>query len=177
MSPSRRSPLNLTSLFDEHQKRLLALALRITGDFALAEDAFQQTFLRAHAAAASFRGESSAGTWLYRITAREAVRLRARRAARREQPFDVESSLLIRGDGGRTRGESRLEWQEETARLLRSLDELPEDQRLALVLLSGQELSAEEIGVMLGVSPTTIYTRAFRARLALRERLGARPRN
>lgn len=172
MKPPARSGPDLASLFDEHQGRLLALTLRITGDFALAEDAFQQTFLMAHASAGSFRGEAAAGTWLYRIAAREAVRLRAGRLRRREQTNHADAGKADRDGGSNPGAGCSLEWRERTDRLLRALDELPEEQRLALVLLSARQIRAEEIGVMLGVSPGTVYTRAFRARVSLRERLG-----
>lgn len=171
MKRSRSSPIDLCSLFDEHERKLLGLALRITGEFALAEDALQQTFMRAHMSASSFRGESSPGTWLYRIAVRESLRLRRSRRERPLGPGSVASPVEPeRADGERS---ARCpEWQEQTLRLLRALDELPEDQRMALVLLSVQELSAEVAGEILGVAPATVYTRAFRARLMLRNRLG-----
>lgn len=171
MTPSRSSSLDLSALLNEHQRKLLGLALRITGDFELAEDALQQTFMQAHLSASSFRGESSPGTWLYRIAVREAVRLRN---SRRERPLGrgsmADPAELERANGERSAKSP--EWQEQTLRLLRALDELPEEQRMALVLLSVHELSAEVTGEILGIAPATVYTRAFRARLMLRDRLG-----
>jgi len=126
VTPGRTSPLDLSSLFDEHQRKLLGPALRITGDFALAEDALQQTFMRAHMSASSFRGESSPGTWLYRIAVRESIRLRR---SRRERPL-LPGSVASPAEPEREDCERSVrspEWQEQTLRLLRALDELPEE--------------------------------------------------
>ena len=66
-----------------HQDRAYGLALRITRSPADAEEVAQDAFLRAWLALGRFRGESSFGTWLYRIVARRALdrleKLRSRR--------------------------------------------------------------------------------------------------
>lgn len=156
--------LDLAKLFDAHQRRLLGVVLRITGDLASAEDALQETFMAAVRAAPSFRHESAPETWLYRIAVREGIR--ARSLARRDR------ERLPSAQRAHTPHVSdRAEWVEETEQLLRALDSIPEEQRIALVLLSVHELTADEISTMLGVSAATIYTRAFRARERLREAL------
>lgn len=173
---SNAPPLDLAALFDAHQQRLLALTLQLTGDFALAEDALQETFLLAHAAAASFRGDAAPATWLHRIAVREALRLRAKRSRRAERTTDfteTNSPSSVEPRAREAGADHQASWREETARLLAALDCLPDDQRLALVLLSAREFSAEAIAVMLDVPPATIYTRAFRARMRLRELLGS----
>lgn len=169
-TPPAKPKLDLAAAFKAHQRDLLGLTLRITGNLALAEDALQETFLAAHAAAAGFRNEARPSTWLYHIATREALRARAnaqrhadrpRRAA--EQPRSDQSAPA-----------APLAWLEETRALLAALDQLPEDQRLALVLLSARAIPAEEIAALLGVPVNTVYTRAFRARVRLREIMGPR---
>lgn len=167
-------PLDLSRLFDEHQRQLLGLTLRITGDFATAEDALQETFVAAVRAAPAFRGDAAPATWLYRIAVREAVRARARvrRDRERERQFkDASEGQRAPGDtrgGDVPKAHERAQWLEETQRLLAALEALPEEQRLCLVLLSVHALTAEEIGEMLAVPAATVYTRAFRARERLR---------
>ncbi len=167
--PTARPP-DLAAAFADHQRRLLGLILRITGDFALAEDALQETFLAAHAAAGAFRGEAAPGTWLYRIATREALRARAKRNrhAARDRAAADGAPKRPEADPSAPTG-----WLEQTRGLLAALDRLPEDQRLAFVLLSARAIPADEVAAMLGVPISTVYTRAFRARVRLREILAA----
>ena len=169
MNQQPQSTLDLAALFEQHQHGLLGLALRITGDFALAEDALQETFLCAHAGARSFRGEARPGTWLYRIAVRESLRVRSR--ARRVTSLNQAISRVSAYQKAEHSPMDRLAWVETTWELLRALELLPEDQRLALVLLSTRELTAEDVGAMFGIAAGTVYTRAFRARLKLRSML------
>jgi RNA polymerase sigma-70 factor (ECF subfamily) len=165
-----RERLDLSALFDSQQRRLLALTLRITGDFGLAEDALQQTFLRAHRLAGGFRGEAAPETWLYRIAANEALRLRAQQRSQRSSEREAAGRTQGRQGAGQQAeaADAAPAWRQEAEAALAALETLPEEQRLALVLLSVKELSGEEVAAMLGVPAATVYTRAFRARLALR---------
>lgn len=164
--------LDLAAAFKAHQRELLGLTLRLTGDLALAEDALQETFLAAHAAAHTFRNEARPSTWLYRIATREALRARARAKRHRHGTHGAENPP----DRGRAPApHDRAQWLEETRSLLAALDRLPEDQRLALVLLSARAIPAEEIAALLGLPVNTVYTRAFRARVRLREILTPGP--
>ncbi len=172
MTISSSGQLDLAALFDLHQRQLLGLTLRITGDFALAEDALQETFLSAHRAAEKFRGECAPATWLFRIAAREAIRQRARRDARRARDLQYANQDRSSGPDRQPAADTVLSWREKAQRLLSALDRLPDDQRLALILLSVRELPAGEIARLLGVTPATVYTRAFRARQRLNELLG-----
>ena len=156
-------PLDLAKLFDDHQRPLLGLILRITGDLASAEDALQETFVSAVRAAPAFRADAAPSTWLYRIAVREGVHARAR--AHRDR---MRAAERIHRDDRAPPGLGRAEWVEQTEHVLRALDMIPDEQRLALVLLSVHELTADEIATMLGVPAATVYTRAFRAREQLR---------
>jgi RNA polymerase sigma-70 factor (ECF subfamily) len=164
--------LNLASAFKAHQRDLLGLTLRITGNLALAEDALQETFLAAHAAAGGFRHEARPSTWLYRIATREALRVRAN--ARRHA--DGARSAASRTNRSDTPDPGQpAAWIEHTRALLDALDQLPEEQRLALVLLTARAIPAEEIADLLGVPANTVYTRAFRARVRLKEIMAHAP--
>src|SRR6185295_5325458 len=60
-------------LVEAHRERAYALALRITGTPADAEEVAQDAFVRVWRSLKAFRGESSSGTWLHRIVARQAL--------------------------------------------------------------------------------------------------------
>lgn len=171
--PAKAEP-DLAAAFKAHQRELLGLTLRITGNLALAEDALQETFLAAHAAAAGFRHEARPSTWLYRIATREALRARANAQRQTRLHADRPRRAAEQPRSDQNAPAAPLAWLEETRALLAALDQLPEDQRLALVLLSARAIPAEEIAALLGVPVNTVYTRAFRARVRLREIMGPR---
>jgi RNA polymerase sigma-70 factor, ECF subfamily len=81
LTPSAKSNLNavlvraqagdpdaFSQLYVLHNKRVLAICLRMVRDFSLAEDLTQETFLQLHRKLMSFRGESLFTTWLHRMT-------------------------------------------------------------------------------------------------------------
>jgi len=152
---------DLDQLFRTERERLLALGLQLTGNPALAEDAVQEAFLLAHRFGSSFRGESAASTWLYRITIRVATKLRERAVKRRERR-SAEAATAERSD---ERGAMR----DRVIALYRAMDGLPEEQRTALAMLSLRGLPAARIAEILGVPEGTVYSRAHAARRGLRE--------
>jgi RNA polymerase sigma-70 factor (ECF subfamily) len=166
VSESRGPHFDLDSVFREHQRSLLGLAIKITGDRTSAEDALQDAMLCAHLGAKGFRGDSSPSTWLYRIVVRASLRVR------REKECDRRHTAAQAIHSKRLGREARDAGVVDEEAVLAALNALPEDQRLALVLLSVRELSAEEIAVMLDIPPNTVYTRAFRGRLRIRELIG-----
>lgn len=155
---------DLDHLFRTERERLLALGLQLTGHPAMAEDAVQEAFLLAHRFAGQFRGDSAASTWLYRITIRVATKLRERHRAsvrRERQVGPPEQSTSGKGVGDRER----------ILQLYRAMDDLPEEQRTALAMLSLRGLPASRIAEILDVPEGTVYSRAHAARRALREKM------
>ena len=68
-------------LYRQHARRLFSLVLRMVGSADDAEDLLQEVFLQAHRKLAGFRGESTLGTWLYRLTMNHCLdHLRGRQA-------------------------------------------------------------------------------------------------
>lgn len=159
--------LDLDQLFRDERGRLLALALQLTGHPAMAEDAVQEAFLLAHRFARSFRAESTASTWLYRITIRVANKLREREKTlrRREHKANDHKPAATPPRSPSDR--------EQILALYRAMDELPQDQRTALAMLSLRGLPAARIAEILDIPEGTVYTRAHAARRALRERMVA----
>lgn len=160
---------DLDQLFRTERERLLSLGLQLTGHPAMAEDAVQEAFLLAHRFAGSFRGEAAASTWLYRITIRVATKLRERErtVGRREKQAVVNAKCERPDDAGSLR--------DRVIALYRAMEDLPEEQRTALAMLSLRGLPAARIAEILEVPEGTVYSRAHAARRALREKMdGAR---
>ena len=151
------------ALAAEHERMLYLLCLRMTGSHEDAQDCAQEALLRAFRAFDSFRGQSSAKTWLYRIAYNACLDfLRKRRGtasldALREAGFDPADSRLPQpGD--------RLEKQELRRQIEYALTLLPEDQRAVIVLRDFQQMPYDEIAGVLEISEGTVKSRLSRAR-------------
>jgi RNA polymerase sigma-70 factor (ECF subfamily) len=151
-------------LVGRHKDRAFALALRLTGAPADAEEVVQDAFVRAWRALPGFRGEAAFGTWLHRIVSRLGLDRRERLVARArhetpaaETPEIVDEAALPEpaGDAG--------------ARLERLLEKLPERARAAVVLYYYEDRSVLEVGRILGLPEGTVKTLLARARTTLRD--------
>jgi len=158
-----------------HQRTVFNLAFHLLGDRDEALDVSQEVFLRVFRTLSRFRGQSALRTWIYRIVVNQ-VRNRQRWWRRRRQ-----ADLISLDDHLRRCGEiearqeilpDRLLASKETAaRIWSAMEQLPFDQRTALVLREVDGLRYEEIAFTLDVAVGTVKSRLTRARQALREEL------
>lgn len=157
-------------LYKAHSGRLYSLAFRMLGNAADAEDQLQEIFLSAHRKLESFRGESALGTWLYRLGMNQIldyVRSRAGRAGHLTDALDEAT--------GADAGERRLaERAIDRIDLERALAELPEGSRAAFLLHDVEGLEHREVADVLGIAEGTSKSQVHKARLKLRNLLGAR---
>jgi RNA polymerase sigma-70 factor, ECF subfamily len=150
----------MQQLYTRHAGRLYALARRMTGSRADAEDVVQETFLRAWRSLEGFRGDSSVGTWLYRIALN-----RCRDAFARRRPTLPEVEGAAPPQAGDAMARRSLE---------AALGQLPEGYREVLVLHDVMELEHPEIAAILGVEVGTSKSQLHKARSKMRELLAAR---
>jgi RNA polymerase sigma-70 factor (ECF subfamily) len=164
-------------LFDRHWRKVVHFALRMTGDFARAEEAAQETFLRVARGAASWEPRARFTTWLFTVAYRATLNLlRAEGKAGETVSLDREDDdgdlLLPVPAGPRTLEPDRLaEDREARERILSALSSLPEGTRGAFVLVAGEGFSCEEAAAVLGVTVQAVKSRVFRAREALAREL------
>lgn len=146
---------------------LVRLCARILGDIEDAEDAVQETYLKAYRALiqGQFDHRSSVKTWLYRIATNTALDLLRSRKAR--APLD--SSL------GTSQPLALIEQRLALRELHEWLGGLPEEQRVTLLLSVVEGLPSAEIGEILGCSEGAVEQRLVRARAALRKKRGDTP--
>lgn len=157
---------------------LYKIARSILRDDSEAEDVVQESYLRAFAGLAGFRGDSRLTTWLTRIVINEARgRLRRRRPRVGVEMVEVAQA---RGELAATPPLTLLETPEQqTARtqarrlIEAAIAELPLDFRLVFLLRDIEQCTVEETAAALGISPQTVKTRLFRARRRLRSALCA----
>lgn len=162
-------------LMQEYGTKVLHLAFYYLKDRHLAEDVAQEVFIKAYKNWESFRGESSAYTWLYKITV-NLCRDKARSAWwRRLLPTDDPRASGADAAEPMTLPE---EGPEEAAiksdrrdALMKHVMKLPEAYREVVVLFYYQDLSTVEIAEVTGQNENTIKTRLFRARGMLKEML------
>jgi len=140
------------------------------GSRAEAEEVAQEVFLRVHRGLAEFRGESKLSTWLFAITSRLCLSRLASGAARMGRASDGDAALgnLVNPEAGVA---DAIERREVEAALRRAIAELPEEQRIMVVLRDLEGLAYEEIAESLGLALGTVRSRLHRARLELKERL------
>jgi RNA polymerase sigma-70 factor (ECF subfamily) len=164
-------------LVDTYSGPLYRLALKMLGNASDAEDALQNTFLKAFQHVDKFEGRSSLSTWLYRIASNEALMLLRKR--RPETTFsDIPSEDEDNQDIDPVQitdwcclPEEELLSAEARTALDNAIQRLPETMRIVFVLRDIEDLSILETSQVLGLSETAVKTRLLRARLRLREEL------
>ena len=164
----RGDPRAFEDLVIAHQHRVFAVALRMLGSRAEAEELAQEVFVRVHGAIAEFRGDAKLSTWLYTI----ASRLCLNRLASSERRMVREGEeTLTRLASSHASPAAELERSELEAALHRAIAELPEERRIVVVLRDLEGLSYEEIGEALELPTGTVRSRLHRARLDLKDKL------
>ena len=153
------------------------LLLRMLSSELDAEDALQETYIKAFQALPAFEGRSSLKTWLYRIAANEALMiLRKRKPEPRTIEIDEDDEEL---DAPREivdwccAPEKELLSQETRSKLITAAQKLSDNLRMVFLLRDVEGLSGEETADVLGLSVDVVKTRLLRARLKLREELSA----
>lgn len=161
MGPDSDQSQALYRLVEQYQTALLRLCYVSLGDRAQAEDAVQETFLKAYQALRSFRGDCSEKTWLVRIavnTCRDMQRSAwFRHIDRRVTPDQLPPASTP--------------FEEKDEELTMEVMRLPRKLREAVMLYYYQDMGVGEIAASLGVAPSTVSNRLKMARKKLRTRL------
>jgi RNA polymerase sigma-70 factor, ECF subfamily len=156
-------------LYRQHSGRLFNLTFRMVGANA-AEDLLQEVFLLAHRKLAGYRGESTLGTWLYRLATNHCLdhlRGRHNQMGRVTDSLDDEEAaepVDAAPIGGPI---TRMD-------LERAIEQLPPGCRTAFVLHDVEGFEHREIAEMLGVAEGTSKSQVHKARMKLRALLGRR---
>jgi RNA polymerase sigma-70 factor (ECF subfamily) len=165
----------------KYQDRVFRICLRFLGDKDEADDAAQETFVRAYRGLAKFRGEAQFSTWLYRVTVNTcknklgSLAWRLKRKILRYSVPEQEGGAAEQADRGRD-PQDQLE-QDETKRILaRAIAELPADQKLVVTLRDIEGLSYQQVAAVSGDNLGTVKSKLSRARGSLRDKLEKRLR-
>jgi RNA polymerase sigma-70 factor (ECF subfamily) len=177
-------PRAFESLVRKYNRLGGAIAYSIVKDFHLAEDVVQESFLKAFRSLHGLREPEKFKYWfagLVRSKAVDLLRQRRSRAAAELPECDVGRRGLRQDLAGAAAapaaasGEEELLREESRARILEAIGDLPEEDRLVVVLKHMEGLSYKEIAELTETSVGAVESRLFRARQALRKKLGAAP--
>jgi len=150
-------------LYKLYSKAMFNVSMRITNDYAEAEDVLQEAFISAFKNLHAYKSEASFGSWLKKIVVNAAINsIRKRRSEL--VPMDEHVAADVPDE---VTDDSDTEWQVEKVR--RAIQKLPDGYRvvLSLYLLDGYDHA--EIGEVLGVSESTSKSQYSRAKKKLLE--------
>ncbi len=153
-----------------HQRRVYACAVQMLGDGGDADDAVQETFVRAWRAIDRFDGRSQLSTWLYRVCVN--VCLNHLRRRKRNDASDIGDPRLPEPAADPTQGQTdprhALEARQLSGRLAAALDGLSESLRTTVILVLIHGMPQKEAAEVCGCSEGTIAWRIHEARRRLR---------
>jgi RNA polymerase sigma-70 factor (ECF subfamily) len=162
-------------LIEAHQHRVIGTVAKMLGDEADAEDIAQQVFVRIWRSAPRYEPTAKFTTWLFKIT-RNLVFNELRRRKRHpafsfDRPSDEDERPIQAADHSSKAPDRALLDEEMQTAIQEAIEQLPEVQRMAIVLRRYDDISYEEIGEILNLSVPAVKSVIFRARTELRERL------
>ena len=162
-------------LMEKYQKKVFSISYGMLSDYEDASDASQEVFVKVYRSIASFKGEASFATWLYRICANVCNDM-LRKRQRRGVSVSLDTEEDERGSAAELVSdeptpEESLELSE-TQRLVRNaVNELSPEYREIIIYSDLQQMSYDEIAKILRCPTGTVKSRLNRARNALRKKL------
>jgi RNA polymerase sigma-70 factor, ECF subfamily len=151
-------------LYERYVDRIHRLALRMTGNAAMAEDLTQDVFVRAFQRLDQFRGESQPGTWLHRV----AISVILNAVRKRQVMTPRELPLLETQPAATNSGAIELDVRD---RVRAAVAQLPEELRVVVLLFDVEGYTHNEVAEMVGISSGACRMRLLRARQLLRSML------
>ena len=166
----KKSQLGDQSAFEElvkrHQDLVFSLSFKLTGNRELANDVAQEAFIRAWKAIEKFRGDSTFGTWIYRITVNTAWTLRKK--AKKHYSLNIEDTQEPVVIDEKKDPELVAINSDLSVVLRKALNQIPLEQRIIVELKNIEGRSHKEIADYLDISVTAAKVRLHRAHQKLR---------
>jgi RNA polymerase sigma-70 factor (ECF subfamily) len=166
----KKSQLGDKSAFEElvkrHQDLVFSLSFKLTGNRELANDVAQESFIRAWKAIEKFRGDSTFGTWIYRITVNTAWTLRKK--AKKHYSLNIEDTQEPVVIDEKKDPELVAINSDLSVVLRKALNQIPLEQRIIVELKNIEGRSHKEIADYLDISVTAAKVRLHRAHQKLR---------
>lgn len=159
-------------LVQAYQKPVFNLTYRMLGNAQEAEDAAQETFLKAYSSLRQYQPEHKFSTWLFAIANHHCIdRLRKRRVSL----VSIEDNPVLENlTGDSPLPERHALAREQSAEMQQLLNELEPEYRLPLILRYWEEYSYEEIATAMEITVAAVKSRLFRARQQVAKLYGER---
>lgn len=166
------------ALMRRHNRRLFRVARSVLRDPGAAEDAVQETYLRAFTKLDSYQPTGRFGAWLTRVALNEALMMRRRVRGDTISLDEAGDEALVAEEANRDAptADQFVEAAHARALLEHAIDKLPEHFRVVFVMRVVQGLDVRETAESLDLNATTVRTRLFRAQRHLRGELTRRLR-
>ena len=165
---ARRDPVAVRALYREYGRLVYALTRRVLGRDDLAEEATQETFVRAWRAAGRFDVERDPAPWLATIARRAAIDIHRREARRPAGPLEH----VAADDRAVVTMPPDPDTLDVVWHVRRAIDALPHDEATIVRLQHLAGLTHAEISEQLGIALGTVKSRSHRAHHKLAARLG-----
>ena len=153
------------SMYREHAPKIYSMACRMAGSPQDGEDLLQEIFLQAYRKLGTFKGQSSLGTWLYRLALNHCLDyVRSRRAKMSKLTETLDAERSAEPTAPRQTPIAKMD-------LDRAIERLPDGCREAFVLHDVEGFDHKEVGEFLGIAEGTSKSQVFKARMKLRAML------
>lgn len=160
--------LAFEELVKKYQHPILNTIYRYIGDLAEAEDIAQDVFVRVWQNIKGFKGKSKFSTWLYRIVVNQCLDYKRKKKAvvlaldNTLEQGKIPESLTVELDFERKR---------KAAIVRKAIEDLPDNQRIALILSKFEAKSYQAIADIMGISLASVASLIFRAKANLKTKL------
>jgi len=166
-----------TRLTEEYANRLYAVALRMLGNRADAEDAVQRALLKCFVARATYSPRWAVSTWLYRSLTNVCIDELRRRKVRGEATTVAAEARSVGRAGASRRGVGGIASAPPTAidrlDLVRALEQVPREARVLIALHYVDGLDYRELAAIRGISVNTVKSQLARGKAILKQALRA----
>ncbi len=163
-------------LYETYQKLVMTVCFKFCGNQEDAEDILQEVFIEVHKSIFSFRGDSKLSTWLYKISCTKSIDYI--RSKKRKKRFGILTSLFSEENEEETipgpqnnNPSASMEEKERLNILLKHINSLSENQRIAFTLAQIDGMSYKEISEIMNVTVSSVESFIFRARQNLKKKL------
>lgn len=164
-------------LYEEYKFPLLNFIYRFCQDRRIAEELCHEVFIRVYRSAASYEARAKFSTWIYRIATNICLNeLRSGKYQYELDPSYLEKNdpgkeALVYGDTDQVRVDDSMEARERHAAVREAISELPQKQRLAVLLSIYQQLSYKDIGERIGCSEGAVKSMIHRSKIFIKKKL------
>jgi RNA polymerase sigma-70 factor, ECF subfamily len=173
----QRDYVAFEALMRRHNRRLFRVTRGVLRDADAAQDAVQETYLRAFTRLDSYEPSGKFGAWITRVALNEALMIRRRTHSGAVSIDDVSEEALVAEDAMTSDAPTADQFVEAAharALLEHAIDALPDNFRMVFMLRAVEGLDVRETAESLGINETTVRTRLFRAQRLLRGELSRR---